>query len=404
MYRYLFLTAIFCFLSSQVHSQTDKIDMKFGGYINWTAYYDSRQTVGGREGNILLFPKERITDAFGNDINSRHSFNMAVIQTRLSALITGTEFLNAGVKGFVEAEFIGNSDNDVNGFRLRHAYITLDWQDFTILAGQYWNPMFIPEASTPQIGANGGAPFQPFARNPQLRLKYKTGILSLTAAAVSQRDFSSFGPGGASPEYLKNAGIPALHLQAETKTPSVLLGLGGEYKSLIPKISGINGVKTRNYVDSYAFQVFSRFNFSSLIMRFQGIYGANIPDVTMIGGYAVTSSDSLGYEAYIPAKIYSAFMDLSTAGQMEIGLFAGYTKNLGIDTPHQGVYYGRGMNIGDLYRIAPRISYTEGKLKLSFEVEYTSALYGVLNNTGKITDTKERVANTRIYTSAFYFL
>jgi len=51
----------------------DEIKLNFEGYVNWTAIYDSRQTVSAREGHFLLYPKQEILNSNGKDINAAGS-------------------------------------------------------------------------------------------------------------------------------------------------------------------------------------------------------------------------------------------------------------------------------------------------------------------------------------------
>ena len=76
---------------------------------------------------------------------------------------------------FIEGEFFGTSDADVSGFRVRHAFLKLDWQSSSLLIGQFWHPMFVVEMFPGVVSFNTGAPFQPFARNPQIRFTHSFG-------------------------------------------------------------------------------------------------------------------------------------------------------------------------------------------------------------------------------------
>ena len=95
---------------------------------------------------------------------------MLSVQTRLVGKITGPDAFGAKTSGYIEAEFFGTSDADVNGFRLRHAYVKLNWTTTELLIGQFWHPMFITESFPEVVSFNTGAPFQPFNRSPQIRV------------------------------------------------------------------------------------------------------------------------------------------------------------------------------------------------------------------------------------------
>ncbi|MCK7533463.1 MAG: hypothetical protein MZV63_21735 [Marinilabiliales bacterium] len=81
-----------------------------------------------------------------NDLNANPSFHILNIQTRIRGDISGPDAFGAKTSGAIEAEFFGTSESDLNGFRLRHAYVQMEWPKVTLLTGQYWHPMFITES------------------------------------------------------------------------------------------------------------------------------------------------------------------------------------------------------------------------------------------------------------------
>jgi hypothetical protein len=173
MKRTLPLLLISAALALPATGQTQKPSSSFGisfsGYVKTDIFYDSRQTVDIREGHFLLYPKGPLDDLDGRDINRRAGLNILSIQTRLAGKITGPDALGAKTSAYVEGEFFGVSDADTNGFRLRHAYLKLNWTSSALLIGQYWHPMFIVEDYPDVVSFNTGAPFQPFNRSPQIR-------------------------------------------------------------------------------------------------------------------------------------------------------------------------------------------------------------------------------------------
>ena len=137
----------------------------FSGFVNVDLMVDSRQTVAAREGHFLLYPVAESLDMDGDDINARPNLNMLAVRTRLKGSISGPEAFGAKTKGIIEGAFFGHTESDVNGFRLRHAFVTLDWSSSNLLIGQYWHPMFVTEVFPGTVSFNTGAPFQPFSRN-----------------------------------------------------------------------------------------------------------------------------------------------------------------------------------------------------------------------------------------------
>jgi len=419
---------LFLLISGFTNGQDKKEEPKFGiafsGFVKTDFFYDSRQSVSIREGHFLLYPENKKPDLNGIDINDKDHLGILSIQSRLTGKITGPDLAKAKTSALIEADFFGNENAsfpDVNGLRLRHAIIKLNWSTTELLVGQYWHPLFIPECFPDVVSFNTGAPFQPFSRNPQIRLTQKVNNIKLIAAATSQRDFSSFGPDGASPKYLSNAVLPDMniHLQYSSlfnETNEFLIGAGAEYKQLVPRLysQGDKNLKDGKdsiyyagdeHVNSYALSVYSKLKLKPVTVKAYAIYGSNLFDMVMLGGYAVTSineSSQMSYE-YSPVKNISIWTELSTNGKVHAGIFAGYTKNLGTDNDNVGEYYSRGSNINYVYRISPRIVFNMTKLRISTELEYTSAQYGKADTNGVINSNLTTVSNLRILTAFYYF-
>ncbi|NOY50562.1 MAG: hypothetical protein GXO88_08375, partial [Chlorobi bacterium] len=158
------------FVPVVVYSQDgSKFGIKFHGFVKSDLLFDSRQTVDVREGHFLLYPKNELPDIEGNDINAKSSFNLLSIQTRLKGFITGPDIGKIKTSAYLEGEFFGMNNADINGFRLRHAFIKLKWETASLLVGQYWHPFFAVNCYPGTVSFNTGSPFQPFSRNPQIR-------------------------------------------------------------------------------------------------------------------------------------------------------------------------------------------------------------------------------------------
>ena len=400
---------MFCFfmsicLTSMVTGQSADKDfgIKFSGFVKTDLMFDSRQTVAVREGHFLLYPVGESKDPNGDDINAKANLNMLAIQTRLKGTITGPDAFGAKTGGLIEAAFFGHSNSDVNGFRLRHAFLTMKWDQNTLLIGQYWHPMFVTDCFPGTVSFNTGAPFQPFSRNPQVRLTHSAGSLNFIAAAISQRDFTSTGPAGASSVYLRNSAIPNMHLQVQVKNEGALFGVGADWKALTPRISTPLGYKTTETVNGLSFLGYARFNLPSLTWKVEGVYGQNLTDHLMLGGYGAETIDSnTGEETYIPTNIYSVWTDVSGGKKIGFGCFAGVTKNLGASENTINAW-GRGLDIDTIYRVSPRIMWNSGKTRFAVECEYTGASYGTANSKGEVEDA-EFVNNLRLLVGAYYF-
>ena len=199
-------------LFGQEPKEAPKYGISFSGFVKNDFFYDTRQTVNAREGHFVLWPAAESLDANGDDLNAVASFNFLSIQTRLKGKITGPDAFGAKTSGLIEGAFFGHSNGDINGFRLRHAFVKLTWEKAELLTGQYWHPLFETSCFPGTVSFNTGSGIQAFSRNPQIRFTYKLGKASVYAVAFSERDFTSRGTAGTSSMYIRNAGVPAAHL------------------------------------------------------------------------------------------------------------------------------------------------------------------------------------------------
>lgn len=378
-------------------------EIKISGFVKSDFFFDSRQVATFREGHFLLYPLNELLDVNGEDINAKASFNALSIQSRVTAKLFGPEVLGAKSGGLIEGEFFGTSDADVNGFRLRHAYVTLNWENTGLLFGQTWHPMFVTDVFPQVVSFNTGSPFQPFSRNPQIRLTQSFDKFNLIAALLTQRDVTSNGPAGFSSSYLRNNLIPSAHLQLQYKSESFVTGAGVDYKSLTPRISTTKNYKTNETVSGLSGLLYAKYVFSGFTWMVEGVYGQNLTDLLMLGGYAVSAVDTAtGYEEYTPLNVYSVWTDLSYGKDIQPGIFIGYTRNLGADNKIVGSYSTRVSNIDKIFRITPRVIFNFSKVRFAVETEFTSTSYGKTDEFGKVNDTND-VLNIRGLIAVYYF-
>ena len=402
-----------------------KFTYELHGFVKTDIYFDTRQTVDAREGQFLLYPKNEMLDWTGEDINAASKFHMLSIQSRLKLGFTGPDVLGAKVKGYIEGAFFGNIASDINGFRLRHAFVKLTWPSSSLLVGQYWHPMFVTKSYPGTVSFNTGVPFQPFSRNPQIRFVKNFGKLSILAAAMEEIDFVSAGPLGPRADYSINSSIPELDLRLDYETDVFYIAAGANYKTLKPRLSETTNnytVKTNDLAHGLSFYGTAKITTKPVTVRLYGVYGQMTTSLIMLGGYAETGIDSIagppgantmvvsGY-TYKPYNVMSTWIDLNTNGKKyQFGLFAGYTKSLGVSDPIVGAAYTRGKNIASVYRISPRFIYNTKKFRIAPELDYTVASYATKDISGKlniddkgiVTDSKS-VGNFRFLLGVYYF-
>lgn len=437
------------FLPMLVNAQETKPNygITFSGFVKNDFFYDSRQVVSIREGHFLLYPLGESLDADKRDINANPSLNFLSIQTRLTGKITGPDAFGAKTSGTIEADFFGNESAglvDVNGFRLRHAIAKLNWEKTELLFGQYWHPMFIPGCFSGVISFNTGAPFQPFSRNPQMRFTYKMGNLNFMAAASMQRDFTNTsGSTG-----IRYSGMPDMHAQVyynkkneEAKT-EFLAGAGFGFKILKPTLytevitsSSYYSIDTTTMTATYhptvskkyltdqtvsgmMATVYAKYSTEKFIVKLQGVYGQNVSDLLMMGGYYAKEviDTTRNTVSYIPTGTGAGWVEFQTRGEkVQFGLWFGYSTNLGASDSIVAIQSkiatapARGATINSLYRVSPRVVFISGKFQFALETEYTTAGYATkndledynINAKGQVTESKD-FSNLRVLFSTIY--
>lgn len=399
-------------------NEESKFGIKFSGFVKNDFFIDSRQTICAREGHFLLWPAPQKLDMNGNDINSKSTYNILAIQSRLSGKISGPDAFGAKTSGLLEGDFFAQANDNINLFRMRHAYVKLNWTHFEALAGYTWNPLFVTDCFPETVSFNTGTPMQSFARNPQIRFTYTTGNLKILAAALSQIDYTSRGVDGPNCKYLRNSTIPDMHLQvhysvknSETGT-GFIIGGGMAYKSIVPRlesqISADEIYQVDELVHGITAMAFSKITTKAVTLKIEARYGENIPDVLAISGFGVKeiTDPVTGEQSYTPLKSMAFWGEIHTNGNPQVGLFGGVLYNSGtkeaMSDPSNAVY-GLAQDIQSMFRISPRIIYNSGKVRLALEMEYTQAAYGEEYNEFYLPNRTIAVGNFRGLLAIYYF-
>jgi len=412
---FFFLLLILIPFTGISQEKEKKFQVSFHGFVKSDLFLDTRENVMVREGHFLLYPLNEQLDPDGNDINANLQLNMLSIQTRLKLLVTGPDVWNAKSSAYIEGEFFGTTNADINGFRLRHAFIKLQWPKTMLLAGQFWHPMFNTKCYPGTVSFNTGAPFQPFSRNPQIRVKQNFGKFNMVFTAFWQRDFRSTGPNGTSYKYLVNSAVPMLNMRFEyvstndTKGTEFMLGASINFKSLVPKLVTDSAYRTNVRANSTAFSLYTKYKGKHITFKWMGVYGGDTYDLTMLGGYVEKdiTDPQKGFVSYTPVCVASTWIGLHTNGKkFQYGLFGGYIRNLGPKDKvviSDGPRYSRGFDIGHVWRVSGRFIYNVNKFRLAPEIEYTAAGYATeWGDNYNVTKSSE-VANFRFLVGFYYF-
>jgi len=413
----LILSAISFGVGAQ-NKENNDVTFKLGGFIKNDFFYDTRQTVSAREGHFLLWPEKPLLDIENNDINDASSFNFLSIQTRLNLTIAAPVTNGVKTTGHVEGAFFGHSNADINGFRLRHAFVKFEWKNSEVLFGQFWNPLFVTSTFPDVVSFNTGCPFQAFSRNPQIRYTKAAGNFKIIAAALSQRDFANVGPQGTSSSYLRNAAMPDMHVQAHYSIsnpdagPKFIFGGGAAYKKIVPELVTAQNYKTSASVKGITYMGFARAVLQPVTIKAQYLMGQNVNDLLMIGGYGISqiTDQAKGLVEYAPLRTNAYWLDVHTNGQaFQLGIFLGMSENLGAtkDLVAGSTTTGMGTDIKSLYRISPRLIFNSGKARFAIECEYTGAKFGSVNTTENrkgIPVNVQDVSNLRLLLGVYLFI
>ncbi len=415
----LLLYTVLSFAQEEAKKEEKKYSAKFYGFVKSDFFWDSRQTVSAREGHFLLWPTAVNKDVSGNDKNAVPNFNFLSIQSRIGVDLKGPEVLNAKTSAKIESDFFAQANDNINLFRLRHAFVKLNWEKTELLFGQTWIPMFITGCFPGTVSFNTGTPIQPFGRSPQIRVTHKLGDVKLIGVLSSQRDYANRGPNGATGTYLRNSGIPAadfqIHYDKNNKDAgtALLIGAGAGYKKIIPSLESATGYKTDDAVSSISAIGFFKIQLPAITFKLEGIYCENADNNLSLGGFSVNEvTDAFtGAVKYTPSKTMSVWTDFQTNGKTQFGMFAGYTQNQGfkddillnIDNTPVSIY-GLGTNIESLYRVSPRVVFNLDHIRFALEGEYTAAKFGDgTYDTKGIPQNTTEASNFRALFSVYYF-
>ena len=389
----------FYLLVSSASAQGFNLD--FHGFVNPHYYADSRNVVGGREDMMLFYPKPVVLDSLGRDINDGWQADMLAITARLGLRVNGPEMLGAKSFAYVEGDFTGSTNASINNLRLRHAYFNLDWGHHRLLAGQYWHPMVVHEIMPMTNPLNMGAPFHPYSRQPQVRYEFRTGRLEAVAVAVWQLDNTSQGllngERASSTQFARHSLVPELNAQLRYHSQRWLLGVALNVKTIQPRVPDPTG----ELYSSPTVSLFGSYSGSHLNIKTQMLIHNTLYEIASMGGYTLYHNTRTDHWFTIDEVFNTLWLDIERShGHWRPGLFLGAGANM---TPSYNLAepenlkryeFGRAHEIGALWRVQPRLTYTTlNGLSFTAEAEYTQAHY---KGTG------DGVGNLRLSLSAVY--
>ena len=167
-------------------------DVSMYGFIRTDYIYDSRKSSSVREDQLNLYPLDVAKDINGKDVNAVGQSNFLAITSRLGAKVKGPNVWGAKMNGTLEGDFYGNTEASIGLFRLRHAFVTMDWTKTQVTMGQTWYPTFIPEVFPGVANFNTGIMFNPFGWATQAKVKQNfTKEFSAALTVYKEREFAA---------------------------------------------------------------------------------------------------------------------------------------------------------------------------------------------------------------------
>lgn len=402
------LTVLLCFflctLLSAVYAQKKKFSYKFYGQVRGDLFYNSRSNAEIVDGLFHLYPKDIAPDADGKDLNARPDGSFYLLYSRLGLDVSGPNIGKAKSSAKIELDFRGSGSNFAL-FRIRHAYVNLDWGKSAVLIGQTWHPLF-GDVYPQMLNLSTGAPFNLFNRSPMLRYRYTNSGWQLTAAAIWQLQYLSAGPNGKSEEYIKNSCIPELFVGADYKGNNWVAGAGMEILSLKPRTQttvGQSTYKVNERITSLSFEAHAKYTNNDWMVSAKTMLASNLTQGCMLGGYGVTAIDArTGEQEYTPFRHSTTWINVVYGKKWQPGLFVGYLKNLGTSKALAGSTYGVGLDVDQVFTTNVQLSYCLPHWKIGMEYSPSVAWYGDMNKSnGKIVNTHS-VTNHRILGVVMY--
>ena len=442
MKKTLFFASLLAMFALGAFAQEkEKPSFKFYGFVRNYACYDTRESLTSNSEQFYYMPKDIKLDATKeNDLNAQDNIMLLSITTRLGLNVNGLNFLGSKTSAKIEADFAGfGTSNTV--LRIRQAYAKMDWKYSKLLVGQAWHPA-MGDMMPDVFSLETGAPFTPFSRSPQVRYDYEVKNVKLTATALYQFQYTSYGPEGASFNYARNAIVPEMYFQGIIKSGDFMMGVGVDLLTLKPRtqynvttketvknpvvdkdgnhmfdfttnepmyvLSEKETTKTYKCNDELMVSVtptiFAQYKKDRWGVKGRVTYAQNAAHMSMISGYAVTEKLENGDWKYSSINSIGGWIDATYKQPLKTGYltfccFAGYTKNLGcmndIEDLKNDIYMRGEKNMDYMWRVAPSILYTHNSMQIGVEYNPTTVGYGKPDSKYNMSDV-HAVTNHRI--------
>lgn len=402
MKKNLLFALLLCFFFASYAQKESSVQFKPYGFVCNYICYDTREAVSSVGEMFNIMPKDvDYNEDQSEDLNDIDKLTFVSIVSRFGVNISGFNIGQAKSSAKLEADFCGFGTNNTL-FRLRQAYVALDWEKIRLLCGQTWHPM-VDQMMPSVVGVAIGSPFSPFNCSPQIRLEANLGRgWNVTASALYQFTNLSVGPSGADVCYSRWSRIPEGYVSFKYVGKHFMIGAGVDVLSLVPrKTVVVNNVerKSDDRVLGVSPELFASYKKDKFSLMAKVLYAQNTSHLTMVSGFGATSYDSTtGSYDYAPLNSAVSWVNATYGEQWRGGLMLGYVKNLGAykDFISLDEVWVRGAkNVDYIYRISPSVTYTVKSLQVALEADYTVVGYGDMSLNGR-TKALRDISGTRI--------
>lgn len=370
------------------------------GYVNHQVYMDTSQAIGQAADSVIFLPFPVIRDPDGYNIAAKGEAGQASFVTRCRANMAMQPIGNVKPSLFVESDFFGNTNilelgfsvDNLNVMRMRHAFAVLEWDNKSLLYGYTWHPMYMFDCCPNNLSFNRGSPLAFISRAPQVSFSYHAPIMDITVAASSQIDFINLGPRGGLSEYLRHAVVPDLTGLLRFYVRDHFFGCALDYKRLVPRLVTNAGYKAYEHIDSGVFAVFAVANTERMHLKTQWFYAQNANNLSVLGGFAVSSIDPKTDRRTYTNLAYSGWWidsEVRLSERWGSGILCSVIFNNGSRKPiilsHNGeiTIYSFLQMVSKAMRLAPRLHYIYDHLDVGMEIEYVRSYYGTVTRYGQ---------------------
>lgn len=403
-------------LKAEVETKRDKaVSFKPYGFIRNYACFDTRECQAVMGETFHMIPLDVLPNEDGSeDLNDVQRMTFAAFTTRLGVDIAGPRIGQAASSAKVEADFSGFGSNNTL-FRIRQAYVRLQWEKVALTVGQTWHPM-VGQVMPTTVGFSPGAPFASFNRSPQVNVDVDMGKRwHFVAAALYQHPNTSVGPSGATHDYARWNLWPEMYASIKRVGERMTIGAGVDFLSLKPRRTSVANrqmtaedgsvstmpvtVKVNDRVQGISSEIFADYKCGLLNIKGKVIYGENVAHLTMISGFGATSYDEqTGEYEYAPLRSATSWLNITYGKKCMVGLLGGFSQNLGAkrDFISTDDFWVKGAKNTDyMYCISPSLVYTIKSFALGLELDYTVVGFGDVAINGRSKALRD-VGNSRI--------